>query len=125
MAPVGFGGMCLRQGSYAACIRLSVSSAPNQLELSLLVKLENSFSHLELVILAEKNLELGLKMLPFVIANMPINFYKSYIYDQQCDNGAGGRNRTGTGLSALRIFIPATTFVAPSDGFGVWTIPSP
>lgn len=27
--------------------------------------------------------------------------------------GAGGRNRTGTGLSALRIFIPATTFAAP------------
>ncbi|GDX39414.1 hypothetical protein LBMAG20_16290 [Methylocystaceae bacterium] len=26
--------------------------------------------------------------------------------------GAGGRSRTGTGLSALRIFIPATTFVA-------------
>ena len=82
MAPVGFGGMCLRQGSYAACIRLSVSSAPNQLELNLLANLENSFSHLEFVILAEKTLELGLKMLPLAAANMSIKLYKSYTYDQ-------------------------------------------
>ena len=27
--------------------------------------------------------------------------------------GAGGRNRTGTGLAALRIFLPATAFAAP------------
>ncbi len=27
-------------------------------------------------------------------------------------SGAGGRNRTGTGLSALRIFLPATAFAA-------------
>lgn len=27
--------------------------------------------------------------------------------------GAGGRNRTGTGLAALRIFVPATAFAAP------------
>src|SRR5260370_33322129 len=45
--------------------------------------------------------------------------------------GAGGRSRTGTGLAALRIFVPATAFAARSlrriapEGFGVWTIPSP
>ena len=36
--------------------------------------------------------------------------------------GAGGRNRTGTGLSALRIFVPLLLSPPPSV---VWTVPSP
>lgn len=45
--------------------------------------------------------------------------------------GAGGRTRTGTALSRLGIFVPATAFAARAlhvrcgARFGVWTIPSP
>lgn len=37
--------------------------------------------------------------------------------------GAGGRNRTGTGLAALRIFVPATAFAAPR--MRVWGLDYP
>ena len=39
--------------------------------------------------------------------------------------GAGGRTRTGTSLSALRIFVPLRLSPPPVRAFVVWTIPSP